>query len=650
MSLHFLFGNTKFSYLIDKKSKLPYVSKLKPFRKVSRVLTTGCTDKNAILQISNKKILFVSPSFSRSYTFPKEKIKKIQAGGWNYMILTDKGNVYSIGTVNNFEQLPFLDTKKCSAYKPRLVDFFKKKSLFVTDLLLGESTNYFLCSGGKLYASGFNSKGLLSEDIGVSSVMPVLIFDNVSKIYSGSISWGLFLTMKTNEFEKQMQDQNEKTQLFACGFNTYGQLGVGNVENCQKPIKVPIGVPTSDILTIVSSMAHSILVTKKKGLTYSTGSSNFNGLSNSSLTFKIIPRLEDKKIVQVAVAGYSLVLTAQNEIYCWGFQLGDYPIKSQESSTDHYFQSNCSDTNWAIPQKIAINEIKPNNTLSISCGFGICFVDEIRKDPLLDDLQYILNDKNLTDCQIDQIKFHKGLLECRTDIKIDKIIKILSQFKQKKIKNFLKWVYLDKLEDIEGIRHIFKRFKIQFPPENSIEEDLLKLYYDNNSKDFTLIIKPKKKKKKLKFKRKRKFRKRKTDNEEEKGKENNNEIEEENDIIKIHKFILYTRSGLFRGMFSCVDEIINQVHDYSGKSIETLKILIKFLYTEKLEINENLPNKKLILEELQDAIEYYQLNENSSLLSQLNQLKNKITKNVSNKKKKAMKKMKTKKDKKRKKK
>ncbi|KAJ3436095.1 btk-binding protein-related [Anaeramoeba flamelloides] len=112
------------------------------------------------------------------------------------------------------------------------------------------------------------------------------------------------------------------------------------------------------------------------------------------------------------------------------------------------------------------------------------------------------------------------------------------------------------------------------------------LFNDEDSKDFTLLIK-------------------------------NDEDEDEYEEIPVHKIILLTRSGLFREMFENITEESKSVKDYSGKSIESIEILIKYFYTEKIELTAD-HDPLLIIEELEDSIEYYQLNENSNILIQLN--------------------------------
>ncbi|KAJ5079823.1 speckle-type poz protein [Anaeramoeba ignava] len=89
--------------------------------------------------------------------------------------------------------------------------------------------------------------------------------------------------------------------------------------------------------------------------------------------------------------------------------------------------------------------------------------------------------------------------------------------------------------------------------------------------------------------------------------------------FKIHKEILLARSDLYRGMFLNIKDDSNCVHDYSGKSYETLNQVIKFLYLDKIDSNIS----DLVLEELDDCVDYYQLNINSMMTFFLNKAKKK---------------------------
>ncbi|KAJ5080528.1 hypothetical protein M0811_14049 [Anaeramoeba ignava] len=68
------------------------------------------------------------------------------------------------------------------------------------------------------------------------------------------------------------------------------------------------------------------------------------------------------------------------------------------------------------------------------------------------------------------------------------------------------------------------------------------------------------------------------------------------------------RSGLFKKMFSSVNDSSNQVHDHSGKSFEAINQLIYFIY------HDNFDETKITkenIEEYEYLKGFYQLNENS---------------------------------------
>ncbi|KAJ5066772.1 hypothetical protein M0811_03116 [Anaeramoeba ignava] len=106
-----------------------------------------------------------------------------------------------------------------------------------------------------------------------------------------------------------------------------------------------------------------------------------------------------------------------------------------------------------------------------------------------------------------------------------------------------------------------------------IIKDLSKLYKNETTKDFKIII--------------------------------SNEKE-----IKVHKLILIIRSELYKGMFLNVKDSSNQVHDYSEKSNETIQQFIYFLYHDKFE-KETKEFSNEIQKEFSDLKDYFQLNQNS---------------------------------------
>ncbi|KAJ6253028.1 hypothetical protein M0813_13523 [Anaeramoeba flamelloides] len=101
---------------------------------------------------------------------------------------------------------------------------------------------------------------------------------------------------------------------------------------------------------------------------------------------------------------------------------------------------------------------------------------------------------------------------------------------------------------------------------------------------------------------------------------------EEVDIINVNKIVLQARSGLYRNMFNSVQEEISQVQDYSGRSLDTIKTLIQFFYTGILEITADMQIDEIV-EELEDAQEYYLIEPKISFEHSLSNLKKKYGKN-----------------------
>ncbi|KAJ5073801.1 pep-cterm sorting domain-containing protein [Anaeramoeba ignava] len=121
-------------------------------------------------------------------------------------------------------------------------------------------------------------------------------------------------------------------------------------------------------------------------------------------------------------------------------------------------------------------------------------------------------------------------------------------------------------------------------PKERIISDLISLYSNEESKDFSIISNEGKK-------------------------------------IKAHKFILAARSELFRGMFLTVTEdSTNEVKDYTGKSTKALETIIKFLYYDEIEKGLEMN----IYEELEEAEEFFQFSEYSLFKQKLNLVKKEL--------------------------
>ncbi|KAJ6250311.1 btk-binding protein-related [Anaeramoeba flamelloides] len=590
----YLTGTKKFSFVTQKKNNnLPKWTE-SSIKKTQTIKKIVCGDDPHFLvwKKPNKLELYQEDNEKRKYQLPKnETIKDIASSLYTYLILTESGKVWSLADGNILKEVPLLDADQSTFEKIRYVTFFEEKKLFVNSVVMGSASCYYLCNGDQLYASGSNYEGSLG--IGKSKgkkPMPVYVQDKVTKIFAGSISSSFFFITSNPDL------------LFSCGLNGSGKLGMGSFNYQNKPTVVK-NFKGSEILIVSSGRYYSILITKK-GQTFGCGHEKYNGIGVRKSIFTLIPQLKEKKAVQLTTGiSQTLVLTDKNELYMWGFDKGLFP-------TDESCNQN-------IPTKISLPSyftkyLESKDMIRIACGSDVSFLYLDFKNTLSQDLRILLESQKFCDCEIgtmgNLIPVHKSLIECRTKLTIDQIQNKL--FGEKPINkeqtlNFLKWIYYDEISDLEKLEQTFNLLELTFPPsvDNTLEKDIAQLYKDNDSKDFKILVK--------------------IDDQDE---EEDNEDEENKKVnyeeIPVHKFILLARSGLFRAMFDYVNEKenTNQVQDYTNKSIESLEILIKYFYTDSIELTSD-QNPELIVEELSDAVEYYQLNDQCNLKSELLKIK-----------------------------
>ncbi|KAJ6253199.1 btk-binding protein-related [Anaeramoeba flamelloides] len=516
-----------------------------------------------------------------------ETITDVVSGYCTYLILTKSGRVFCLGKNNTYKSIPLSDPKNCTFDTPRLVKFFQSKKNYnkIVDIAMGYSSCYFVCEDGKLYGSGSNMGGRLGILGEERYQTPQYITKNVSRVFSGAHGLAQFHITRDNE-------------LFVSGKNSNGQLGLNNTIRMKIPKRVTaLDFEPRDIADITTGQNHSILLTNK-GHIYSCGQANSNGHPEEKTIFTKIPTFKDKLVAKYAMGEYQqLVLTSDNELYGWGFR-GNSPTKQHTLDV----RGNLQPIKIDLPNLASVSV----NTIALACGSNASFIYNVSGSSILQDFQDFFKSEKFTDLILgigtNKIKCHQLLIKLRTNLIIKKIIDFFLDKEKKEIKNFLKWIYFDQINDDKLLKQTFDSLNLTYPPESSLKQDLLKLYSDEDSMDFSILIK----------------------NEDEDDEDDDEEEEEEESFeeIPVHKFILLARSGLFREMFDNINEKeeSGSVKDYSGKSIESLEVLIKYFYTDKIELTAD-HDPVLIVEELEDAVEYYQLNENSNLLHQLDEIK-----------------------------
>ncbi|KAJ3426823.1 btk-binding protein-related [Anaeramoeba flamelloides] len=242
-----------------------------------------------------------------------------------------------------------------------------------------------------------------------------------------------------------------------------------------------------------------------------------------------------------------------------------------------------SDLNKKIkPQNInTLKDMKCKQIISYdNSGFIIHYVD-----PIALELFDLFKQKLFTDVNLKNFRIHQNFFTFRLRCPVDILEERIKDFTKEDLQNLILWVYTSLIRDNQKIKEISEKLKINDLLDYDLTKDLRTLAISNSTQDYTLVVNEKK--------------------------------------IKVHKFILQARSKLFREMFTIIDENDNCVHDYSGKSITAIKIMIYYLYTNELLVKEfNLEkNLELLFEELEDVVDYYQLNANCDFDSQVQNMK-----------------------------
>ncbi|KAJ6252947.1 hypothetical protein M0813_13651 [Anaeramoeba flamelloides] len=600
----YIAGNKSlYSYLNRESQNFPLFTKLSVLKNQDKIIKALINPEGILCLKTNNELELSLKNYAIGSVFKLKlnDIKDISCGSRkNFCVLQNDGTLYYVDTKGVFQnnksvekRIPFLDQNNKKENRIQLVQLNTKSNEILVDSVCVEREDLFV-----LWISTLLVTGALT-----------FIQGGIERFRSGSSTLFLFTCENT---------------LFGYGSNNSGKLGIGltigkvnsrQVSVLKNKNEENVDLKADQIRDVVPGISHSILLTKQ-GELYSCGSLRYSGHGGRGkiLYFSLIKSFQEMKINQIACSvNKTLVLTEDKLVYGWGFDSCNEP-NSRERMQNR-------GTYWDIPRKLKLpSGLVVSNSFRLYCAEDFCCVYNhistnscIRQDFKLLFENNANCDSFITNKSDKKIPVQKILVENRTNSSFDHIEKILTNFTEKEIDLFLKWVYYDHYETShqEPLKKIFDSFNLTFPPkvnELSIKESLLELYNDEDSKDFFILVKD--------------------EDEDDEGEDNDDEEEyddeDQYEKIPVHKFVLLARSGLFRNMFQNLSEKeknMNQIKDYTGKSIESLEILIKYFYTDSIELTAD-DDPELIVEELSDAKDYFQLNEDSNLNTLLNSIKN----------------------------
>ncbi|KAJ5076510.1 hypothetical protein M0811_06090 [Anaeramoeba ignava] len=535
-----------------------------------------------------------------------ENIQKVTAGQRNLAILTKEGNVFAKRSANLFSE----QTKYFEDISSLIED---TNDRIIQDVVCGREAIYLLTSNQNAYGFGPNQFGQLGCELPKSTIKmksnddflqiffpvlnsdpnqqkvgiedqnekekPILMMKNVSKIFSGISSDCVFLL-------------NSNQELFGCGRNHTGQLGLGESriqEEINKLTKIQ-NIPKGKIIDIQCGFKHSVMLVEDenedenpKRKLYSCGDWLFLGLDREKkkefTEIKSSLFENDDNILDFSVGNeHTLVLTSKGKLIGFG----------------HNYFGQLGTINKAyelIPFQIELPKLRFNENISnyhVSCGFDNSFLyySPLSFSNLEEDLIKLFRRKEFCNISFktengEIIEAHKLILKYRLNQnqnEIEKLKEIISNKSIKESNQIFEMIYSNRI--INPI--LYYEIKEIINSNEKIEETMKRIYLNEN--------------------------------------ENENEkdfiIERNEKQYKFPKLILIMRSELYRGMFlSVTDDTSNKVTDYSELSNKSFQIFEYWIYSNQ--IKDEIQITQEIINEIQTGIDYFQLNQTNPNLFDL---------------------------------
>lgn len=240
------------------------------------------------------------------------------ANGASLYVLSDKGRLYSSGE-NIYGQLGRGGTTDKSYLAKVDIPLLK---FFTTSIShYGNYASHCLAitNDDKLYAWGYNGQGNLGFNdtshrytpTEVPNFLPVGV--TPVKAYAGN-NYNCSFVIDSNG------------DVWSCGYNGFGQLGLGNttLQKTFQKVTLPQGVSAADIHISVEDDGKSVFIITTDGDVYSAGYNGYGGLgwggTTNRTTFGKV-NLGTEKVAQLCVAGNycSVIALTQNKtLRVWG--------------------------------------------------------------------------------------------------------------------------------------------------------------------------------------------------------------------------------------------------------------------------------------------------------------------------------------------
>ena len=231
--------------------------------------------------------------------------------GYNTYIIKNNGQIMGCGS-NAYGQLNSTDTNNKTSFTSIATNMEH------IDLVAGHSYTFLLRNDGSILSTGYNYNGQLG------------LGDNVNKTGFTTISSPKRLTKNyiTDELKIENIAQvragylstyviTKAGNLYSCGYNGNGELGLGDTSSRSILTKVPLSLDADDKPIHISAGINGTLLVTKKGYLYATG---YNGNGRLGLTvgstYNKFTKVNITDVKQAEVSTYSSILV-KNDGTVW---------------------------------------------------------------------------------------------------------------------------------------------------------------------------------------------------------------------------------------------------------------------------------------------------------------------------------------------
>ncbi|KAJ5076741.1 hypothetical protein M0811_00058 [Anaeramoeba ignava] len=523
------FGWNQYSYLLQNKNSI--IIKPIPFKfenEIRQIKQISTSNFSIIFLFENGKAI---EYFSSSIIKRKIKIKNIQkifSSELNDSILTLEGNAFI-----KINDIDFSNPKEFINISSLIEDTNDRT---IQDIVSGEGSVYLLTSNQNAYGIGSNHNGQLGFDFQKfpKTEKPILMMKNVCKIFSGNTSLHVFLL-------------NSNQELFGCGNNFYGQLGLGNDGYFISDFIKIKNIPKGKIIDIKCAKYISLMLIEnenQKRKLYSCGFYGSNGFSKSRNVKKFTEIKSslfenNDNILDFSVGiHHTLILTTKGKLIGFG--------------KNAYGELGTGDTEYQkIPIQIKLPKLLLNEDISnyhLSCGYFTSFLYYSPSfSNLEEDLIKLFRRKEFCDISFktkngEIIEAHKLILKYRLKDEIEKLQEIISKKSIKESNQIFEMIYSNRIINPK----LYSEIKEIINLNEKIEETMKRIYLNENENEKDFIIERKEKQ------------------------------------YKFPKLILIMRSELYRGMFlSVTEDKSNKVTDYSELSNKSFQIFEYWIYSNQ---------------------------------------------------------------------